>query len=58
MYNCKRIFFLITEDKKKLKQTKNLFNALTRSENSVFYGADRIKKKKINNANKVWLSKG
>ena len=36
-------------DKKiKLKQTRNLFNALTRNDNCVFYGADRITKSRIN----------
>ena len=32
----------MSEDKIKLKQARNLFNALTRNEKSIFYGADRI----------------
>ena len=35
-----------------LKQTRNHFNALTRNDNSVFYGNDRITKTLINKAEK------
>ena len=37
------------EDKKiKLRQDRNLFHALTRNENSVSYGTDRITKTQVN----------
>ena len=32
----------MSEDKIKLKHVRNIFTALTRDENSIFYGADRI----------------
>ena len=36
----------------KLKQATNLFNALTRKERSIFYGADRITKSLVRKVKK------
>ena len=38
----------------KLKQTKNLFNALTRNENRIFYSADRIRRNLLIKARKCY----
>lgn len=35
-----------------MKQAKDLFNTLTRNENNIFYGADRITKTQVNKAKK------
>ena len=41
------------DDKKtKLKQARNLYNTLTRNENSVFYDTDRITKMQMNKIKK------
>ena len=40
------------DDNIKLKQTRNLLNALTRDENRVFYGGGRITKTLINKIKK------
>ena len=43
------------DDKKaKLKQVRNLYNALTRNENRVFYDTDRITKRLTNKAKKSY----
>ena len=55
---CKKI----TEDKIQLKQARNIFNALTRNENSIYYDADRIiktlvkKKRQKNNQQEIYFN--
>ena len=42
----------------KLKQTKNLFNALTMNCNCICYGADRIIRNSLNKVRKSFYIKG
>lgn len=41
----------------KLKWTKNIFNAINRNSNSIFYGADRISKNLLYKARKLFYVK-
>ena len=47
----------MNEQNVKLKQIKNLFNALNTNSNSMFYGADRISKNLISNGRKPFYVK-